>query len=118
MESVTERRSKARILVGNDVTISFCVKQTDYREVRITNLSAGGCFATLAQADSSTFRQGTRLENFHFCHPELAGPAFDAEVAYVLGGGETFEHLGLGIHFPPLTPSLALALAGFIDQRT
>lgn len=104
--------------MGNDVTISFRVKQTNYREVRITNLSAGGCFATLAQADSSAFTHGTRLEDFQFCHPDLAGPPFDAQVAYILGGGEAFEHLGLGIHFPPLVPSLALALAGFIDQRS
>lgn len=121
MDPAAERRSKVRICVGDEVTVRFRVKQTSYQEVRITNLSAGGCFATIPRLDDHQFRQGTLLEDFSFGIPELAGPPFSARVAYVLGGRGGgrggLELIGLGLHFELLPPSMGQALAAFVEAR-
>jgi hypothetical protein len=122
MDSASDRRSKLRIVVGPDVTVQFRVKQFAYADVRITNLSAGGCFATLPRKDNHLFRQGTLLEHFQFATPDLAGEPFVAKVAYVLGGGGGgrggLELIGLGIHFLAMAPSMELVLAQYVEARS
>ena len=121
MDSAADRRSKLRIVVGPEVTIGFRVKQFAYQNVRITNLSAGGCFATLPRAENHLFRQDTQLENFVFEAPELAGEPFIAKVAYVLGGRGGgrggMELIGLGIHFVAMTPSQEIMLRQYIESK-
>jgi len=122
MDSASDRRSKLRIVVGPDVTIQFRVKQFAYKNIRITNLSAGGCFATLPRAENHLFRQGTLLEHFGFENLDLTGEPFMAKVAYVLGGSGggrgALELIGLGIHFLAMTPSMEESLLHFVDSRT
>jgi c-di-GMP-binding flagellar brake protein YcgR len=122
MDSASDRRSKLRIVVGPDVTIQFQVKQFAYKNIRITNLSAGGCFATLPRAQNHLFRQGTLLEHFRFENPDLESEPFMAKVSYVLGGGGgggrgALELIGLGIHFVAMTPSVEEMLRQYVDAR-
>jgi c-di-GMP-binding flagellar brake protein YcgR len=121
MDAYADRRSKVRIIVGDDVTIRFRNKQTDYQDIRITNLSADGCFATLPRSENSHFRQGSLLEDFSFGTADLFGPPFSAKVAYVLGGNGGgrggLELIGLGIHFLGMTPEMAGMLADYVEKR-
>jgi c-di-GMP-binding flagellar brake protein YcgR len=122
MDSASDRRSKLRIVVGPEVTIQFQVKQFAYKNIRITNLSSGGCFATLPRADTTLFRQGTLLEHFRFENPDLESEPFMAKVSYVLGGGGggrgALELIGLGIHFAAMTPSIEEMLKQYVDVRS
>jgi c-di-GMP-binding flagellar brake protein YcgR len=122
MDSGQDRRSKLRVVVGPDVTIRFSVRQVAYQGIRITNLSAGGCFATLPRSANHPFRQGSLLEAFRFEHPDLAGDPIVAKVAYVLGGGGggrgAMELLGLGVHFSSMTPSMADLLAQYVAVKS
>ena len=122
MESAADRRSKLRIVVGPEVTVQFKVKQFAFQEIRITNLSAGGCFATLPRAEQQLFRQGTLLEQFRFEHGDLEGDVFMGKVAYVLGGRPGgrggMELIGLGIHFVSMTPSMTEMLRQYVDSHS
>jgi len=121
MDSSADRRSKLRIVVGPEVTIRFQVHQGVFHEVRITNLSMGGCFATLPRSEQGRFTAGSLLERFSFEHPELTGDPISAEVAYVLGGGPpgrgALELIGLGIRFRAMTPAMTEALKTFVMAR-
>lgn len=108
MTHAQERRDKRRIIVGPDHTVRFLAGGHAFRNVPLTNLSLGGCFATLGNRDSGLFTQGTVLEQFAFEHPDLAGPFFTARVAFVLGGGEPsalLRFLGLGIELLDVPPA-------------
>lgn len=122
MDSANDRRSKLRVVVGPDVTIRFQVKQFTYKNIRITNLSTGGCFATLPRDGNHLFRQGTLLEGFQFEHADLEGPPMLAKVAYVLGGRPGgrggLELIGLGLHFSSMSPSMSDLLGQYVDSRS
>jgi len=118
MESAANRRSHQRIVVGPDVTIRFQVKEFAFQDVRITNLSADGCFATLPHSEHHLFQQGTLLEQFRFETPDLDGGPIIGRVAYVLGlGPGEMAIIGLGIHFTALTPAMAKALLQYVGAR-
>ena len=123
MDFPSDRRNKLRIVVGPDVTIRFRVQKFEYLNIRITNLSPDGCFATLPRSRNNPFRQGLLLEGFRFEHPDLAGEPIVAKVAYVLGaegggGRGGLEILGLGIHFHSMTPANAEMLLQFVEARS
>ena len=122
MDSAPDRRSSLRIVVGPDVTIQFHVKQFAYRNIRITNLSGSGCFATIPRGEDHLFRQGTLLEAFRFEHPDLVCDAMIGKVAYVLGGRSGgrggLELIGLGIHFVAMAPAMKDLLLRFVEART
>lgn len=119
MTQTAERRDKRRIIVGAEHTVSFIVKGHAFHDVPLTNLSAGGCFATLNNRDAGLFVQGTLLEQFAFEHPSLAGPPFTARVAYVLGGGAPsalLRFLGLGVELLHMPEATRLRLEALIDR--
>ena len=121
MDYPSDRRSRLRIVVGPDVTVRFRVQKFEYLNIRITNLSQDGCFATLPRTRNNPFRQGVLLEGFRFEHADLMGEPITAKVAYVLGadggGRGGMEILGLGIHFHTMTPSSAEMLLQFLEAR-
>lgn len=121
MDSNLERRARTRVLAGPDVAVQFTARESTFRDVRITNLSQGGCFATLPRPRGELFRQGLRLQGFRFQNPDLEGLPLEAEVAYVLGGGGGgrggMELVGLGIHFLAMAPSMTEALRMYVEGR-
>jgi len=119
MENHPERRDSRRIIVGPEHTIHFVVKGHPFRNVRITNLSLGGCFAVVGQGDARLFVQGTVLEQMEFEHPHLLGGSITAEIRYVLGGSgsdTSFDFLGLGIQFLTVQPEIQKKLDDFVDR--
>jgi len=122
MENHPERRDTRRIIVGPEHMIHFVVKGHPFQNVRVTNLSFGGCFAVVGQGDASLFVQGTILEQLAFEHPDLAGGgSITAEVRYVLGGsggGAGFDFLGLGIQFLAVPPESKKVLADFVERSS
>ena len=70
--------------------------------MRITNLSAGGCFALVGARDARLFERGVVLDNLVLLHPELPKAPIIAAVSYVLGAPSTtdpMEMVGIGIQF-------------------
>jgi c-di-GMP-binding flagellar brake protein YcgR len=119
MENHPERRDTRRIIVGPEHTIHFVVKGHPFQNVRITNLSFGGCFAVVGQGDASLFGQGTILEQLTFEHSDLTGGSITAEVRFVLGGsgsGTGFDFLGLGVQFLSVPAETKKALADFVER--
>jgi hypothetical protein len=102
MSTFADRRDTRRVLLGPEFTISFTLKGHDYAEVRLTNLSVGGCFALVGARDARLFERAAVLENLVLLHPELPKSPIIAAVSYVLGGrpgSEPMEFVGVGIQF-------------------
>ena len=99
---VPERRYSQRILTGPEHTIRFLARGHVFQNIRITNVSVGGCFATLGGRDRNLFPEQGLLEQFAFEHPDLAGSPFTARVAYTLDS-PALDFMGVGITFlgPP-----------------
>jgi hypothetical protein len=121
MENHPERRDSRRVIVGPEHMIHFVAKGHVFRNIRITNLSKGGCFAVVGQGDAGLFEQGTILEQMGFEHPHLAGGVLTAEVRYVLGGSgsdSAFDFLGLGIQFLTTQPEIRKKLDDFVGSSS
>ncbi len=119
MTTLEERRDSRRIVVGPDHTVRFWAKGHAFREVRITNLSLGGCFAMVSPRDAGLFPAGTLLEQFAFEHPDLPPEPFTAEVRYCLGSeakDTPLAVLGLGIMFRALPPALEPRLKAHLER--
>ncbi|MDR3682237.1 MAG: hypothetical protein P4L11_00805 [Geothrix sp.] len=102
MSTLADRRDTLRIIVGPEFGISFNLKGHAYRDVRITNLSAGGCFAMVGARDARLFERGVVLDDLVLMHPDLPKAPIVAAVSYVLGGpssADAMEMVGIGIQF-------------------
>jgi hypothetical protein len=118
MSSHADRRDTRRLIVGPEFSISFLLKGHAFREVRITNLSPGGCFALVGARDARMFMRGVALEQLVLEHPELPKAPIIATVSYVLGGQvghEAMELVGVGIQFLSIEPSARRALETWLD---
>jgi hypothetical protein len=118
MPSPADRRDLRRVIVGQDHGISFTLRGHPYREVRISNLSSGGCFALVTHRDARLFERGAILERLVLLHPELPKEPMIATVAYVLGtrpGAPVMEFVGVGIQFLNIEPGPRAALDAWID---
>ena len=121
MSTYADRRDTRRIIVGPEFGISFVLKGHDYQDVRLTNLSAGGCFALVGARDARLFERGAVLENLILLHPELPKAPIIAAVSYVLGGrpgNDPMEFVGIGIQFLGMDDSARQALDTWIDAAT
>jgi hypothetical protein len=121
MSTYADRRDTRRIIVGPEFGISFTLKGHDYQEVRITNLSTGGCFALVGVRDARLFERGAVLENLVLTHPELPKAPIIAAVSYVLGGRPTadpLEMVGIGIQFLSVQDEAQHSLDAWIDAAT
>jgi hypothetical protein len=102
MSSYADRRDTRRIIVGSEFAIAFTLRGHDYRDVRITNISTGGCFALVGARDARLFERGAVLEGLVLLHPELPKAPILATVSYILGGrpaSDPLELIGVGIQF-------------------
>jgi len=102
MDQSADRRDTRRLFLGPDHAIRFVVKGHAFQNVRITNVSLGGCFAMVSQRDRALFTQGTVLEQLAFEHPDLPLGPVTAQVCYAIGTQSEeplLEFLGIGIHF-------------------
>lgn len=117
MEHTPERRSNRRVIVGPDHTIRFVARGHAFQNVRITNISATGCFAMVSHRDAALFAQGTILEQFAFEHADLALDPLMAKVMYILGGSSdvaTLDFIGVGIQFVGMNADTSKILEDFL----
>jgi hypothetical protein len=118
MSTYADRRDTRRIIVGPEFGISFTLKGHNYQDVRITNLSTGGCFALVGARDARLFERGAVLENLVLMHPELPKAPIIAAVSYVLGGRSTadpMEMVGIGIQFLGVDDQAQQSLNAWVD---
>jgi hypothetical protein len=122
MSTYTDRRDTRRIIVGSEFGISFTLKGHGYQDIRITNLSTGGCFALVGVRDARLFERGVVLESLMLLHPELPKAPIIAVVSYVLGGGrptgEPMERVGIGIQFLGMDDAAQWALNTWVDAAS
>ncbi len=121
MSSLVDRRDTRRIIVGPEFGISFTLKGHGYRDVRITNLSTGGCFALVGTRDARLFERCAVLENLILTHPNLPKASIMATVSYVLGGHpglDPLETVGIGIQFLSMDDAAQEALDAWVDAAT
>jgi len=121
MSTYADRRDTRRIIVGPEFSISFVLKGHDYQDVRITNLSPGGCFALVGSRDARLFERGAVLENLVLLHPELPKAPIIAAVSYVLGGrpaADPMEMVGIGVQFLGVGDETQAALNVWVDAAT
>ncbi len=121
MSTYTDRRDNRRLIVGPEFGISFTLKGHGYQEVRISNLSAGGCFALVGARDAQLFDRGAVMENLVLLHPELPKAPIIAAVSYVLGGcpaTDPMEMVGIGIQFLGMDEEAQKALDTWISTAS
>ena len=119
MTNPQDRRLARRAILGAEHAISFRLKGRDYREVRITNLSPGGCFALVPAGDAGRFTRGSTLEDLILEHPDLPKGPISAVVSYVLGGHtgeEPLDLVGIGIQFLGMAPAEQTGLQAWVNQ--
>ncbi len=120
MDPSTERRDARRLFLGPEHSIRFLLKGHAFREVRITNLSLGGCFAMVSQRDRGLFTQSAILEQLGFGHPDLPQGPITAQVCYAVGAQTEqvgMEFMGVGISFVAMAPEIRAHLAVFLETR-
>jgi hypothetical protein len=121
MSSYADRRDTRRIIVGSEFAISFTLKGHNYSDVRITNISTGGCFALVGLRDARLFERGAVIEGLVLLHPELPKASILATVSYVLGGrpgGDPLEMIGIGIQFLGVPEAAQQALDTWVDAAS
>jgi hypothetical protein len=121
MSNYADRRDSRRIILGPEFAISFTMKGHTYKDVRITNLSTGGCFALVGIRDARLFERGAVLENLVLMHPELPKAPIIAAVSYVIGGHsetESMEFVGIGIQFLGMDDRAMEALDTWVDAAS
>jgi hypothetical protein len=117
MNSHANRRD-TRVVTGPGFTISFTLKGHAFQDIRIMNLSVGGCFALLGGRTARFFLPGATLDGLVFHHPELPRASITATVAYVLGyavGGEATDQVGLGLKFQSMDAPTGQALGTWVQ---
>jgi len=119
MTNPQDRRLARRAILGADHVISFRLKGRDYHEVRITNLSPGGCFALVPAGDAGRFSRGATLEGLVLGHLDLPKGPISAVVSYVLGGHtgeEPLDLVGIGIQFLAMAQPEQAGLEAWVDR--
>lgn len=120
MNSHANRRD-TRVVTGPEFTISFTLKGHAFQDIRIMNLSVGGCFALLGGRTARFFLPGATLDGLVLLHPDLPKGPISAAVAYVLGysvGGEATDHVGMGLQFLSLDAATRAALETWLAIAT
>jgi hypothetical protein len=118
MDPSTERRDSRRLFLGPEHSIHFLLKGHAFREIRITNVSLGGCFAMVSQRDQGLFTQGAVLEQLGFEHPDLPRGPITAQVLYAIGGQQKqpcLDFMGIGISFVSMAPEIRDRLSVFLE---
>jgi hypothetical protein len=121
MNTFADRRDTRRIIIGPEFGISFKLKGHDYQDVRITNLSAGGCFAMIGARDSRLFERGVVLDELVLLHPELPKAPIIAAVSYVLGGratADSMDMVGVGVQFLSMDADAQRSLETWIQASS
>lgn len=98
-------RQHRRASVGPEHTISFVMGGNSFASVRISNLSAMGCFAVLERHWGILLFEGAILHDFRLDHPDLPSTLISSKIVrFVKNLTEISEDdVGLGIQFlsPP-----------------
>jgi len=116
-----DHRRATRVITGPEFAISFTLKGHDFHDVRIMNLSVGGCLALLGGRTARFFLPGATLDNLVFLHPDLPKASLSATVTYLLGYSSTeaaADQVGMGLQFLSLDAPIRQALETWVGAAT
>ncbi|WP_257310976.1 PilZ domain-containing protein [Geothrix fuzhouensis] len=114
-------RRDTRVVTGPEFTIAFTLQGHAFQDIRIMNLSVGGCFALLGGRTARFFLPGATLDGLVLLHPDLPKGPIRAAVAYVLGystSGEATDQVGMGLQFLSLDAATRAALEAWLAIAT
>lgn len=94
-------RLHRRVQVGPEYTIQFTAGGKEFRAVRITNISAQGCFAVMEHQRGRHLYEGAILVDFALEHRDLPGTRVSAKVVRMVDHlAEVSDNdIGLGVKF-------------------
>jgi hypothetical protein len=94
-------RLHRRLPVGPEYTIQFTVGGNPYQHIRITNLSAQGCFAVMERRQGQRLYEGAILVDFALEHQDLPSTRVSAKVVRMVDPvAEVNDNdIGLGVKF-------------------
>ncbi len=100
MSLAPDRRDSRRVILGPSHSARFVLKGHPFQEVRITNISMGGCFLMIGKRDEPLFKKDSLLENLVVEHGELPKDPMTGQVVYTLGTrGPATDYVGVGVRF-------------------
>jgi hypothetical protein len=118
MSTADDRRDARRVILAPPSEARFVLRGHAFQEVRVTNISMGGCFLMVGKRDERLFQKEALLESLTVAHPELPQEPITGQVVYTLGvGGPGMDYVGVGVRFVAI-PSPALdGLQAFVVQH-
>ena len=106
MIDATNTRKYRRISVGPGHSVQFRLGSLDLKNIPITNMSAGGCFALLPGTLAHQLHPGTLLMDFQLENEQLPDTTICSRVVRIVKGLTDIQgkDLGLGISFLSTSP--------------
>ena len=110
-------RQYRRISVGPDHTVQFSMAGKDFAGIRITNLSAQGCFVVIENDSKNSFKEGTILDGFSMEHSDLPPNKLLAKIVRVIPNLTEIseDDIGLGVMFLTQTPAYMEWVDAFVS---
>ena len=117
MADFTERRDNRRIALGPGHTIRFRAAGRPFKDIRISNISGSGLFATVDRSEAHVFEKGVLLEDLVLDHPLLPKGHIRGQVVYTLGQAPDkppMAFIGMGVHFLEMPAKTQQDLNNFV----
>ena len=110
-------RQYRRISVGPDHTVQFSLAGKAFSNIRITNLSAQGCFVVIENNWGNLFNEGAILDGFALEHNDLPPNQILAKIVRVIPRLTEIseDDLGLGVMFLTQTPAYMEWIDAFVS---
>ena len=110
-------RQYRRISVGPEHTVQFSMGGKEFISIRITNLSAQGCFMVIEGALGKTFYEGAFLSNFTLLHVDMPSTPIMARIVRVVNHLTEIseDDMGLGVQFLTQAPSYMEWIDAFVS---
>ena len=118
MTSSDERRDARRVILAPPSHARFVLRGHAFQDVRVTNISVGGCFLMVGKRDEPLFQKESLLENMSLTDHDLPAEPLTGEVVYTLGGGGPgMDFVGVGVRFVGLPDTTEDRLQAFVVQH-
>jgi len=110
------RRQTPRVTVGADYSVRFVAGGHLFENIRLVNVSEGGCFITVPASSAGIFLGGTLLEQLRLEGPGLPTELLTGRVAFAMGTSPRMPMVGVGVSFLALPPPVHSALCRFVEN--
>lgn len=115
MCTADDRRDARRVILAPPSHARFVLKGHAFQDVRVTNISVGGCFLMVGKRDVQLFQKEALLEGMSLSDHDLPSEPITGQVVYTLGaGGPGMDFVGVGVRFVGVPESTEGRLQAFV----